>query len=367
MAYEFRLDISSPTGQKEAELMNFLSLGASIGVNTIGAMTFEVDADHPAASFLVENSHLDLYFHDDSIGLDWTLFYGGLLRSQIRDYSLQNRISVSSLSYLWYLSTRVIAYHSNYNNRSKFLSLPSETIMKEMVRYNCTGEATTFNGRLLNGNVWPATIIQIEDDEGRGAIQTWYCAQDGLQDSLQELAKIAGGDYDLVPLDTGFYEFRFYPGQLGVDRQSTVIFSVDRGNMGDAVYSESRIGEATVVLVGGQGDDATREFQVRTSSDYSALRHIEVFQPATQVVPGDLGGLNAEGDKKLIDTRATQKFEFELIQTPATKFAKHYNLGDLVTAINPYNGLDVPQKIKTANLTLVKDQAPHLVVKAETP
>lgn len=366
MAYEFRLDLSKANGEKFDEVTDFIDLACSVRVNEPGAMSFVLPGNHTAAYLLEERSQLDLYYRDLEAGLAWTKFFGGIYLGQRREYSGQSRFVGSAMGYLWMLGTRIVAYSANKTGRSKYVNVAGETVMKSLVQYNVTAAATTLNGRLRNGTAWPSNVITIESTQHRGNTTTWYAAQDNVLESLIDLAKIAGGDYDLVK-NQGAFQFRFYPGQLGTDRTSTVVFSLEHGNMGSAVYKRSRVSEATVAIVGGQGDEAAREFVVRTGADYNSMSDVEVFAPATHIEQGNVNGLNAAGDKKLVDTRAPAVFEFDIIQTPSSRFGLHYFLGDKASAVNPYTQATLVQKVVAADAVLSTGNPPEIKVYAETP
>ncbi len=367
MAYEFRLDLAKADGEKFAEVTDFLELVCSTGVNKAGALMVELDGNHTAARELEERSHLDLFFRDTAIGLDWTRLFGGLYLAQERSYTNRTRFVASAVGYLWMLSTRINAFPSSITGKTRFSETATETIMKEMVKWNLSNYARTFWGRLRDGNAWPATVIRNEQDLARGNVLTWYCAQVPLLENLIDIAKIGGGDFDLVKTHPNLFEFQFFPGQRGTDRSATLTFSLDRGNMGEAVYRRDRTGEASVAIVGGQGEDELRDFVARTGANYDSMTDIEIFVPATQVEPGNIAGLNAAGDKKLAETKAPASFKFTIIQTPSARFGLHYQLGDLATAVNPYTGASVLQKIVTADAVLRSGSNPTITVKAETP
>ncbi len=95
-------------------------------------------------------------------------------------------------------------------------------------------------------------------------------------------------------------------------------------------YEEDHTGEATVVIVGGQGEGDARTVVVRTGADYAADNDIELFVNGSQY--DATGGLNAQGDSTLEDRREARSFSFAPLQTPATFYGVHYFLGDLVSA-----------------------------------
>ena len=95
------------------------------------------------------------------------------------------------------------------------------------------------------------------------------------------------------------WEFRYYPGQLGTDRTSTVIFSLNRGNMASPRLTRERRNAATVAIVGGQGEESDRAVVVRTGANYSVDWDVETFYNASSFSTDE--GLNSAGDAVLIE------------------------------------------------------------------
>lgn len=365
MEPEIRLDLCSASGVKFAEVTDFLELSAVSAVNMPGNLKTSLRGNHPALASLENNSHVELYYKYS--GGSWTKFWGGLYRAQERRQPQEPIFQLTAVGYLWMLNTRIIAYPSNTSGKTYFPSDSVETIMKTLVAQNITSAATTANGRIRAGTAWPATVISVEADSGLGASQEWWCAQDLLLESLQKLAAIGGGDFNLVKTAANAFEFRFYDQTLGTDRIDEIVFSLGYGNLKEPVYSYNRMREVTAVVVGGQGEEASREFVTRTGADYGAANDIEGFVSATEVEVGNTDGLNAFGDQQLSELRAREEYEFGVIQTPACRFGVEYFLGDLVTAVNPYTGVSSTQKIAAVTMNLGKRGDVVFVVEMETP
>ena len=159
---------------------------------------------------------------------------------------------------------------------------------------------------------------------------------------------VFANDFDLVKTGATAYEFRWYTGQLGTDRSASVTFAMERGNMANPTYKETRLKEKTVACVYGQGQGSDRDYVTRTGTNYHVSdNNIELYVDARNVDFGDTSGLNAKGDLKLDELEARSAFKFDVLQAPATLYGVHYFLGDLVTAMNPFTG---------ASYTLMVDQ-----------
>lgn len=365
MEPEIRVDASTAAGVKFAEISDFLELNSLVKVNVAGALKMILRGDHPVLASLENNSHIELYYKYS--GKSWTKFFGGLYRSQERTQPKEPYFALTAVGYLALLRMRIVAYPALVANKTYFSAAKAETIMKSLVTANITSAATTANGRIRNGTNWPATVISIAADGAGGSTQEWYCAQENLLETLQKLAATAVGDFDLVKTAANVFEFRFYAGQLGTNRTGSVVFSLGHGNMRDPIYSYNRLNEATAAIVGGQGEASAREFVVRTGTDHAAENDIEVFVPATDVESGNTAGLDSAGDSMLEERRARETFSFKVLQTPAVRFGSEYFLGDLVTAVNPYTGASLNQKIVGVTLNYSKDGAPDFTIETETP
>lgn len=361
----FRLDLCSAAGVKYAELSDFLELSAAVRINTAGVLKTVLRGDHPALAALENNGQVELFYKYE--GGSWTRFFGGVYRAQKRNQPNEPYFTLTAIGYLWLLKTRIVAYPSLMANKSYFAAVKAETIMKALVTANITAAATTANGRIRNGDNWPATVISVEADAAGGNTTEWYCAQENVLGTLQKLAKIGGGDFDLVKTAANAFEFRFYTGQIGSNRTGSVVFSIGHGNMGEPEYGYDRLDEVTAVIVGGLGEDAAREFVARVGIGFAVGNDIETFVAATDVELGNTDGLNAAGDMALIVKMARETFAFEILQIPAMRFGSEYFLGDLVTAVNPYTGASVTQKIMGVGVTLQKNGDATFSVELETP
>lgn len=185
---------------------------------------------------------------------------------------------------------------------------------------------------------------------------------------MQKLALIGGGDFDLVKSDLNseslVWDFRFYPGQLGIDRSASLIFSTGRGNMIDPVREYNMEDEATIAIVGGQGRDSDRDYSTTTGTNYSANNHIEMFVSS---IAETANGRIAAGDRRLAQLEAREYFEFGIKETDHCVYGRHFGLGDLARAINPFTGASSTVKINSVILTLSENGQLSISGEAATP
>ena len=328
MATEYKIRVYNAAGVQTAELNDFLSLSYTKEVNAPGICELSVSGDHTMIAGLEQNSQVEVYRRNPTLGLVWTCDFYGLYRYYRYQYSDREVFTVRCPGQLSMLGWRHVMWYANVASRSKFTSAKAETIMKTLVDYNLSANATTANGRVRAGNM---TGITCAADGAAGNTLDWFCTWENLLTTLQKLAQVAGGDFNLVKTAAATWEFRWYLGQLGTDRSATVIFALDRGNMAEPSYALDLINEVTVAVVGGQGEESGRATATRTGSAYNVTtNNTEVFVDARNV--NTAAGLNSAGDQQLYNLTGRADFRFKVLQTPACFYGLHYFLGDKVTA-----------------------------------
>lgn len=360
MQASYRIDLKTAAGALIGSLgmehggydpsrSGFWDLAYTKAVNAPGRFSFKISGDHEVIASLEENSQIEIWRGDPENDLPWACDFYGLYRDQGRKYTDHDVFTCYGPGQMQWLADRVVAWPAGTDGKSSFTADKAETIMKGIVTYNCAASATVANGRLREGAI---TGVTVAADAAGGETLDWTCFGDNVLESLQELAKIGGGDFNLVTTGAQAWEFRFYAGQLGTDRSATVEFSLERGNMATPEYTRERTGSASVAIVGGRGEGSSRTFVVRTSSEYDADDHnIEVFVKGDEASGTD--GYNAIGDARLERMRIYEAFSFDVIQTPASRYGVHYVLGDLVTA--KYGSISLTQKIVGVSVRLESD------------
>lgn len=373
---DYRLDVYDDAGDMRGTLTGtaaggsgkksgFLTLSCLDRVNSPGLLTVNLRGDHPLLENLADKWQFEMWRRP--LGYTWRREFTGLFRTGQWSYGEKSSIVLYCPGILALLKMRIVNWPASISNRTVFTSVPGETIMKTLATYNITSSATTGNGRKRNGTNWPATQISIEADGGNGNSLDWYCHGQVLLESLQKLADIAGGDFDLVKTSPTSYELRWYTGQLGDDLSSTVRFSLGLGNMGNPEYVSSRTDEATVACVWGQGEDSDRDYATRTGANYAANNDIEVYINATDVEKGNTAGLEDRGDQKLRELEAIRSFRFRALQAPKTLYGVHYDKGDLVGVINPSTGDAYTQKVMAITHALDQDGRQEIGVELGAP
>jgi len=326
-------------------------------VNAPGRLRFDAPAASQAAQLIQYRSIVEAWRRNLSVGLDWYRDFSAIYLDTERQYTDTDTLSFVCAGSQWLLFSRIISWFAATANRSAFVGVPAETIMKTLVEYNAGPSALMVNGRQeANGNI---TGLTVQADAGGGTVRDWYCAYDRLLPSLQKLAPIAGGDFDLVQTGSATFQFRFYAGQLGTDRTATVVFDLLRGNMANPKYSFTRSSAVQRAIIGGQGNDATRLLSTVTGLDYAAgLTDIEMFVDARDIpLAAGVGALDDRGLSKLSGVQSREKFQFDVIQTASAYYGLHYFLGDLVTAVRWFDRATVIEKVNSVGVQFQKDGA----------
>lgn len=362
MAVSYYLIWRTRAGAKVAEIDDYWALAYRRAVNEPGLLSFEMSADNSKIALLEEDAQIEVRRIDLAAGIDTTDFYG-LYRKERRTFTDHNTITISCPGQMDLLADRVIAWYAGVTNRTSFSSLPAETIMKTLVSYNAGSAATAANGRLVDGQIMG---LSVQTDAAAGNVINWSCAWKPLLPELQDIAKVAGGDFDLIKTGAQSWEFRFYPGQRGTNRSTgadKVTFSLAYGNMANPIYTYDRMSEATVAIVAGQGEAQARATSVRYGENFASINHREIFVDARQETT--IAGLEAKGDRTLKDVQARATFEYDVVQVPSSRYGLHYFLGDLVAA--QYQTISVIQQVKAVNIEFQKSGKEMISVEMRTP
>lgn len=351
MSVQYRLDLKTTAGVLVAQVQDVAgTLTYRKRVNEVGLLQFALKADHTAIAYLSDKAQVEVWRRDTGMGVAWHCDYYGLVRTTQYTYptSGPELYQVWAPSQLSMLGWRIVAWAAETANRSKFTMAKAETIMKTLVTYNAAASATVANGRLREGAI---TGLTVQADGAAGNTLDYACAYANLLGSLQELARIAGGDFDLLTTGAGAWNFRWYTGQLGTDRSATVAFALERGNMASPVLTDSRTDESAVCIVGGQGEGSARTTAVRTGTNYNVTtNNIEFFRDARDRTTS--AGLNAAGDEALDSAERKREFAFDIVETPALVYNRDFYLGDLFTA--KYRG--VTDTVKFQGITVSVNQ-----------
>ena len=259
-----RLDIYDTAGVLQYRTDDFLKLGCVKRVNYPGLVTVELSGESAIPSNIADKWQIEVWRQPE--GQTWAKEITGIYRKGDWEQPVISRAVLTAKGLLSMLGWRIVAYPAGTTDRSKFINTAAETIANTLVKYNATA-----SGTLLDGRKRVATIagLSVEADGADGNLEDWYCAWDNLLVTLQELALIGGGDFDLVKLTPTTWEYRWYLGQLGTDRSASVFFSMGIGNMAIPKYGIDGMNAASVAIVGGKGEGINRMVEVVNGGDYN--------------------------------------------------------------------------------------------------
>lgn len=354
MSTDYELHIKNSGGVLKHVLTDMRGLAYVREVNAAGWCRFDLDGSHAAIGTLAPsgvidpNAQIEVWRRSRAFGIDWQCDFYGLMQddSQAADDDGLTTYSATCAGQLSLLGRAVVGYKSGVSNRSNFAAAKGETVLKNLVKYNATSSGTTGDGRIRTVTI--AGVSVATDAAGGNTIDV-ACAWRNLLATLQDVAAIAGGDFDLVRTAATSWEFRWYAGQLGTDRSATVTFALERGNMAKPVLTRIRSRERTVAIVAGQGEGNARSTVVRTSSSYAAgTRDAEMYLDARDLTA--TAGLEDRGDQALSENRALDALSFDVIQTPGCAYGLHYFLGDRVKA--NFAGVSVTKKVQRVSVEL---------------
>lgn len=354
----YELRIYNPAGTLQYILTDYLQLEYSKEVNAPGLLVFEVGDSHAIVGNMARDWQVEVWRErpadaGESNGIAAYIDFGGLIRDEIRATNQDGRTICTYyvVGWLHLLQRSIVSYAADIANRSKFVAAKAETIAKGLVARNATTAGTTADGRDRTVPTW-GSYITVEADSARGNTLDVFCARRNLLDTLQEITRVGGGDIDLVKTGARAWQFRWYVGQLGTNRSSTVVFALQYGNMSTPQLRRRWIEEATVAIVAGQGAEGARNVVIRTGTNYDAsVNSTEILVDARDVATTD--GLTARGDARLDELEAADDLTFNVIQTPGSLYGLHYVLGDLVTGY--FQGITSRKKIAGVRVSLADD------------
>lgn len=341
---EYRIDCFDASGLKVAEISDYYELSYVKKVNEPGLAMFILEGNHRDISKFVHDGIVKIMRRniDPDINLDWYVDFIGLYRGE-ESWNREGKEYFKAIvpGDLKLLDDYIIAFTPSIIDKTSFTNKPSETVMKNIVKYNATSLGTVANGRKRNATLKGITVAS--DTLAGNNITSDDFAYDTLLGKLQDLAKISGDDFSLTLTSGANWVFNYHVGQLGTNRTSTVTFSLDRGNMANPKYTYDRTNEKTFAIIAGAGTNTTRVVTLTSGANWSLTNDIETFVDASNSGTV-ISSLVTKGKEKLDTLRAREYLTFDVLQTVATYYGLHYFLGDKVTSI--YKNHTIIQKVQ---------------------
>jgi hypothetical protein len=338
---------------KQAVIVDFLSLSYLRRVNWFDSLWFSLSGDEPILADIEDKWFFNL--RRRRADGTWDDEFWGMFRDEMWTYGRRgSKFAGYCQGITSFLMWNINNWPTGTASRTAWTSVKGETFMKTFTDYNIGPNALQTNGRKHDGNIrW----IKIETDGAAGnTITSHYNFGVNVLQELADMAVEAGGDFKIVydpqtSPSTTYFTFEWYTGQMGTDRSATVTFSMAIGNMANPQFKITRSSEKTVACVWGKGEGSDRDYKVQTGPNFvdnspTTFGHdIEVYVDARSVDEGDTNGLKYKGDAKLEKLKSKETFTFDIQQSESYTYKEDYDLGDLVTAINPFNGNSSTYKI----------------------
>ena len=363
MGAQYRADLWNAT-TKVDEVTDMRRLAVANQVTAPGRIEVELAASHRALASLTDKGRIEVWRRWPEMGIDWYRVHAGLFRDQVWETlsDEQRIVTVIAPGPLSILSWSVNAYPSDTANKTTWANVRAETMMKQLVTNNCTSAATTGNGRdrtRLTGGTLNGLTLTVQADAGGGNLLSYESARGQLLSELQAIwDRGAGGDFDLIWLGGTTYEFRFYAGQRGSDRSSSITFAEAFGTMGRPKLTIARANERTVAIAAGQGQKNRRAIRVRTGPAYSPTNDIETLVDGRQA--STTAALDAAGDAALTKLRTRAQLAFTPLQTPARLLDRDYVLGDKVAS--SYAGLTFVHQVWATAYTFTPKDGEQIAI-----
>jgi hypothetical protein len=360
MSYELYLRQYEKTGAVKHAYVPALWARYTESVNDQYPLVYALNFDADAAQDLAEFDVVEVLVRNQALGIDdFERAFVGI----VRDWAPQTdedgitSLVVTAPNEKSILSWRHVLWAAGTNRRSDYTGVEAETIMKEVVEYNFTADASVANGRWREGDLAGMGLrISIATDQARGNTLSAAFMGKNCLDILQRIAVQGGGDFDLAwqGYDSGSgyneWEFEFYPDQLGEDKSSgasRVLFALENNTMREPRLRRIGAG-ATVAIAAGQGEGAARDVSEVEGPDYAADYDIETFVDARS--EDTAAGREFRGGKRLDELRVWKELTFGVQQTGDIFYSpvdvtgrKTYRAGDLVLV--SYAGVEQVRKI----------------------
>lgn len=327
---------------------DFASLSYTRTINDVGHLTATFDRDNQIFSSLQLDDQINLlrYSNNPAFGVtDYVDFYGIYRGTSETDDGRISTKTVHCPDLAYFLQRTINAFKAGQANDSEFTAKEVDYIINRLLFNNLWSTAPA--NRLLPApgriviNASPAMVTTTTD---------YAAAYKNVLEAIQELCKTGALDFELTRnLDNATLTLKTL---LGTDRSSTVFFFIDQGNLVRPILDKRRIQEPTVALVAGQGDGTSRTTQVRYSANYDATTNLrELFVDARDLA--STAAMQARGDSRLAESAYKPKLTFDVMQTPACAYGKHYFLGDKVSAY--YAGEKSTKKIISVTVDVTAD------------
>lgn len=276
----------------------------------------------------------------------------------------RERLQISGPEVMDLLQTRIVAYAAGTSQAKKTDN--ADDMIKAIVRENLGASASA--DRDLSG-----FDFSVAGDTGQAPSISKAFAWRNVMDALQEICETSRQNgtelyFDILPSvtddNTKALQFVTYIDQLGTDRTTTTsnlpaLFGRDLGNLSKPVLEYDYMDEVSYVYAAGQGEESDRETAEAEDTTRSAGsvwnrregftdgRHLETSAALTDRAQGALEA-----------GRPKMRFSGYLLDAPGSRYGRHWNYGDRVTAI--YQGRQFDGMVKALRVR-VEDSGAEVI------
>lgn len=348
MAVVYTMQVYDTSGVLQSYVLEWENLAISLQCTAVDGATFTLRSYDFNNAYLTYRAMISISRYDRELDIPESVIFTGLIEKTEQIVTSYRHYRVTAVGHFALLSDRIIAYPSAVANRSRFVSVAAETVIKTLFNYNIGANATTANGRLLNGVI---TGMSTSASSGAGTVVTLDCSMKSLLQTIQDVAYTGGGDVSLDWTAPLTWSLVWYTGQRGTDRTSTVILSIPSGTIGELTITTDRITDFTTVIAGGAGVNKARIYATRPSPLPTGLNSREIYTDARATGNATLAALQQQSTALLrAQSRRRKTYRAKVLQNGSLLFGRDYFLGDLVTIRD--NSTDVTQKVQGVNLQL---------------
>ena len=371
MTTDYEIRLCDQYGTALAVIVNFIRLDFARAANDAGWFTLQL-ADGAIDDYLVEPDRL-LYIHRKPEGGRRSLeMVGFLTKPKWKDDSeglttlLLNGPDQNGL-----LKRRTVQYRAGQSETEK-ANMEADDLMKEIVTENVGPPPITDGYYSEERGLAQFTCA---DDLTLGPQTSISCAWRNVLTVLQEVAITAAElgtavYFDVVPTKPGWFEFRTYIGQMGIDRtypdgEKPVIFGVDRGNLHSPSLEYDYERELNHVIGLGWGNAQDREIDPERWKP-GLYRSIWNRRESTQDARGQSTreGIAAMAQMKLRENRPLRRFRGELVDTPLTRYGVDYGFGDMVSSV--YRGQFFVGMVSAVRVRVDEDGSEQVIALMES-
>lgn len=364
MTASYIVRLKSQTGNYVALFDTWIALNFNHRVDEVGTFRLEIDGNDNRRQFFALDGQVEVWRRDLDVNLDWYIEWEGFVRTRTLMYTERGEVRYIAYasSYLNLIGRRQIAYYADIAQTSK--AGAAETVIKEFVEENA-GPSAVSPPRLYDG-VTPGLTVQA--DAAAGDFWTGNRAWKPLLEVIREIAEDKGVDFDVIGTGPAQFQFVVYPGQRGVDRSlegyseatglngagnRPVVFSFASGNLVQPEATLHHADEVTVVFVLGQGQNEQRTVTVRTDPAATAQSPWNKIEDTTSTQETLVAALQVIGDRMLIEHRAQESFNFDILSLANRVYGRDFTWGDLVGAI--FDGVEYNKKIVEVSITVAEN------------